>query len=147
MSGATGSGKTSLLATAATWCWKKHKKVTRLYSSDLGGWTDKLGNLIRLGIVEPFKLRTRVGTGGEGLVEETLRLASMGWWPSAIDSATGEVLPAVPMLPPVETVHRLICANGHVVAEANAQAKLQPSLCPTCKVEWDTGWKVAEPSD
>lgn len=133
ISGPSGSGKTSLLADAAEWCWKRHKKVSRIYVGDLGGWSDKLGNLVKLGIAEVWKLRTRVGTGGEGLVEETLRLASLGWWPAEIDAATGEVLPAVTMLPPVVTVHRLICVNGHPVREAATQRELVPQMCPTCK--------------
>lgn len=134
LSGASGAGKTSLLATAAKWCWERHKKVSRMYVGDLGGWSDKIGNLVKLGIVEVFKLRTRVGTGGEGLVEETLRLSSLGWWPAEIDSASGDVLPAVTMLPPVETRFKMNCPSGHAVREVTVQRELVPQVCPTCKV-------------
>lgn len=134
ISGPTHAGKTSLLATAAEWCWETHHKTSRLWTADGGGWGDKMGNLIRLGIVEVWRLRSRCAAGGEGLMEETLARASYGWWPeSFVDRESGQVLPGVRLLPPVESFYRLWCKCGKQLKEVAKESQLFPTLCSTCK--------------
>ena len=100
ISGGTGSGKSSLSATAAEYIWETYKKKLRLYTSDLGGFPDRVENRIKQKLIEVYRVRTRVGNGGEGLVEETISRASRGWWPKTVDShGTGDSPEAVQMVP------------------------------------------------
>jgi hypothetical protein len=132
VSGTTGSGKTSLLATLFEWVYKVHKKKSRLYTADGGGYGDKMEALIALGVVEVFRLRTRVASGGEGLVEETCTRASYGWAPVVIDWKTGEAEPRGRMVPPVQQVFSMFCSEGHLLLQAESQKGLQPTRCPQC---------------
>ena len=132
ISGMSGSGKTSLLATLAEWLWKTKQLRTRLYTADGGGYGDKMEALIELGVTEVWRLRTRVGAGGEGLVEETCSRASFGWWPEEI-TKQGDSAPRCKLLPPVRTVFTMKCATCEsVLMEAQAQKLIQPTKCIKC---------------
>lgn len=134
VSGITGSGKTSLLATLAEWVKKTTGKKSRLYTADGGGYGDKMEALIELGVVEVFRLRTRVGAGGEGLVEETCARSSFGWWPESFkNKLAGEVEPRCRMLPPVETVFTMSCPECEsALMQASTQKGLTPQKCKKC---------------
>jgi hypothetical protein len=98
--GDTGSGKTTLLATFAKWVWRKFHVPTRLVAADPGGYSDDILALIKLGIVEVWRIYTRDPEGHKGLPSETLVRACQGWWPVEIDPATGECPLASPLAPP-----------------------------------------------
>lgn len=98
--GPTGSGKSSLLATLAEHAFLTYGAITFLYSSDGGGYPDRVAALIRRGIIRVFRLRTRNG-GDDSLALETTIKASKGWWPARIHPETGVTDPNVPMVPPV----------------------------------------------
>jgi hypothetical protein len=83
-------------------------------------------------VVEVFRLRTRVASGGEGLVEETCTRASYGWAPVQIDWKTGEAEPRGRMVPPVTQVFSMFCSEGHLLIQAESQKGLQPTKCTTC---------------
>lgn len=125
--GLTGAGKTSLIATAAEYCYETFGKVTLLYSFAGGGFPTKVTSLQRLGIIRTARLRTR------GECFETTMRASMGWWPSRINPTTGEVAPGVRMVPPITQRLTLRCPQGHVVKVVGFQKDLTPQACPTCK--------------
>lgn len=100
VSGGTGSGKTSLLSTIAEYTWETYKKKLRLYTCDLGGYTDRVELRIKQKLIEVWRMRTRVGSGGEGLVEETVARASRGWWPKQVDAhGTGDSPEGVGLVP------------------------------------------------
>ena len=135
ISGSTGSGKTSLIGTAAKWLWLRHKKVLRLYTADGGGYGTLIGALVRLGIIEVFRMRTRASTGAEGLVEETLLLASQGWWPESFTNLErGEVEPAVRMIPPIVKTYRMSCQKDHLLKETTDHREIRPVKCPQCQL-------------
>jgi energy-coupling factor transporter ATP-binding protein EcfA2 len=135
ISGPTGSGKTSLLATAAEWLWKKHKKVLRLYTADGGGYGTYVGSLVKLGIIEVFRMRTRASSGQEGVAEETLLLASQGYWPETFTSVErGEVEPGCRMVSPITTTYRMSCMKGHLLREVTDHRLLAPIKCNQCGI-------------
>jgi hypothetical protein len=88
--GDTGSGKTTLIGTFAKWVWRKFHVVTRLYTYDPGGYSDDILALVKLGIIEVWRVYTRDPQGLRGLPSETIQRAAQGWWPAEIDPATGE---------------------------------------------------------
>lgn len=134
--GITGSGKTSLAVTAAQEAWEEYHMRTQWYSSDLGGWGNKLSSLIRLGIVRIWHLRNHVNPF------ETMELASQGCWPETmLDLETGLAAPDVRLIPPRQTRWVVICPNGHPVGtfQDQAQAASAQTACPTCGVITTTG--------
>jgi len=126
--GDSGTGKSSLLATAAEWGWREHKKVSLLYSIDTGGYPGRIDALIRSGIIRIWKMRTR----GEAF--ETCSRACLGYWPTEFtDPVGGETHPGVSLLPPVTTMYYLHCKCGTVVKEAtNRKAFQQTFTCKEC---------------
>lgn len=143
ITGPTGSGKSSLCATAAKWCWKKHKKVTRWVTVDGGGFGDLVESLVRKGIIQVFRARTRCGSGHEGLIEETMRLATKGYWPEQINKRTGEVLPGVTMLPPIVSQHQMTCPKGHILKVVTDRKYLTPTICSQCNPKISVDMKNA----
>jgi predicted RNA-binding Zn-ribbon protein involved in translation (DUF1610 family) len=124
--GDSGTGKSTLLATAAEWGWRVHKKVTLLYSTDTGGYPSKIDALIRAGIIRVWKLRTR----GEAF--ETCSKACHGYWPVEFsDHVGGETPPGVALLPPIKTTYFLHCKCGEVVKESASRRAFQQTF--TCK--------------
>ncbi len=129
--GLSGAGKTSLAATAAEYVWEVHKKITRFYASDLGGWGNKLISLIKLGIVQIWYLRNHVDAFA------TVERASQGWWPETIANvAQGLADPQVRLVPPHRTTYTLVCQNGHDAAKYSDAIAVQQAqvLCPNCQV-------------
>ncbi len=125
--GPTGSGKTNLLATFGEYVWETFHKVTRLVTSDLGGFGHKAQVMIRLGIMEVWRIRLHQEAF------ETCERASQGWWPVGLDPKTGKCAPNAPLVAPVRMLFQLICpACGTVVKESVAQQALGPTRCPTC---------------
>jgi hypothetical protein len=128
--GDTGTGKTSLVATAAEACWETYGRITRLYAADLGGYGNKMLSLIRLGIVQVWNIRNHVEPF------ETCEMASLGYWPEEIlIPETGYADPQVRLLPPTQTRWTVICANGHVVKTVLDKRQLGgfQIACPECK--------------
>lgn len=131
--GVTGSGKSALLHTLAKYVWRRWKKTTRYYTSDGGGFPAKIQELQALGIIEVFRMLTR-DPGDLGLSFETCYRACQGWWPRRIDPSTGEVEPAVEMVPPIAVKFLMFCPSKHPVKDVPAESLLTPAPCPTCKV-------------
>lgn len=130
--GPTGTGKSSLLATAAEYEWETYGRETWLASCDGGGWPAKVQALVRQGIMRVWRMRLR----GEPL--ETMVRAAAGWWPSRIDPRTGETDPAVKLVRPVTIRYEMYCPDGHLVKAVTVQAQLAPTaVCPTCKKSVD----------
>jgi hypothetical protein len=136
--GATGSGKSALLGTLAEYVWETYQKVTRLNTSDGGGFPANIQALMRLGIMQVFRMRTRDLPDGSLSFETCLR-ASQGWWPQRINPSTGECFPGEKMIPPITERYEMNCPNGHVVKVVPFQSLLTPALCPTCRVMTDRG--------
>lgn len=132
VTGSSGSGKTSLIGTSAEWVWEHYKKITRLYSIDGGAYGTKIDALVRLGIIEVFKPRTRVTGGGEGLVEETCTLICEGAWPERVNPETGAVDPGCKLISPITTAFEMYCGAGHLLKKALSERALTPTLCSQC---------------
>jgi hypothetical protein len=130
--GNSGSGKTSLIATAAVHCYRKHKKSLRLYTCDGGGYGTQMEALVEAGIVQVWRLRSRVGSGAEGLIEETCQRAVQGWWPASVD-AGGFSAQGAPLIAPVISEYVSQCPQGHELQRVAIQTLLKPSSCPVCK--------------
>jgi hypothetical protein len=130
--GPSGSGKSSLLATAAEYCWETFKKVALYYCADGGGYPTQMQALINHGIVRVWRVRSR---SGPGLVPETIHRASQGWWPVSVDPRTGETAASVKLVPPMTETYETRCPNGHLVQVSPIQA-FPPAgkPCPTCAV-------------
>ncbi len=128
ISGPTGSGKTSLIATFAEYVWERFGRTTLYYSCDAGGYTERLQALIALGVVRAFRMRTR----GEAF--ETCQRSTQGWWPAEINPLTGEVAQNVDMIPPVIQEFTMSCPkDGTMVRRVPQQSLLLPVVCSTCK--------------
>ncbi len=110
--GDTGSGKTTLLATYARWIWKRFRVPTRLYAFDPGGYSDDVLALIKLGIIEVWRVYTRDPQAERGLPSETLQRACQGWWPAEIDPATGACPLAAKLVPPAPGERFAACFDG-----------------------------------
>jgi hypothetical protein len=140
--GDTGTGKTNLLATAAEYCWEVHQKVTRLYAGDPGGFGTKVQSLMRLGILQVYRLRNHIEAF------ETAELCSQGYWPEAIDPQTGIAAPTVRLIPPTITEYTIACPRGHVVQQILKRRNISPqTVCPApgCgMVVNQTNWTVSE---
>jgi hypothetical protein len=140
--GDTGTGKTTLEATYCEYNWETYKKVTRVYTTDQGGFPSKMSVLMRLGIAQVWRMRNHVEPF------ETCELASLGWWPSEMDYRTGLAHPQVKLVPPVSTQYQISCPQGHLVYQTSIRGSIQPSYqCPTCRmVVTVQNWKVATKS-
>lgn len=128
--GPSATGKSALIATLAEYVWETYQKKTFYYLSDGGGFPTKLQGLIDLGIVRFWRLKTR---SASGLTFETLQRACQGWWPQRIKAQTGEVEPAVKLVPPMQLTFTVFCADGHVMRTSPAPPTLVTMLCPKCK--------------
>jgi ABC-type branched-subunit amino acid transport system ATPase component len=92
--GVSGAGKTSLLATFASYLWETFGKVLVLYSWDGGAIPTEIQKKMRQGLIRFWRCRTRSATG---LALETLYFATKGYLPRQIDHyALRAVLPRRP---------------------------------------------------
>ena len=142
--GETGYGKTSLLGTLADRVWRKHGKITRLYTTDGGGWPTDIQARIELGLIQPCRLPSRDPDGALGLPIGTMSKATQGHWPIEVDPRTGRMPVGVPMVPPYVDWWELCCPKvecqvpGTLWAPPAARAKSLPELdalgfvCPKC---------------
>lgn len=130
--GVTGSGKSALLATLAKYVWRRYHKVTRLYTTDGGGFPMQIQALMQLGIMQVWRMRTRDLPDGS-LSFETCMRATLGWWPKRINPTTGETQPGVELVPPITEQYDMHCPNGHLVRSVPFQSTLTPTLCPQCQ--------------
>lgn len=136
--GVTGSGKSALLGTLAEYVWHEFHKVTRLYTSDGGGFPSNVQALMQKGIMQVFRMRTRDLPDGSLSFETCLR-STQGWWPKRINPSTGEVPPGVQMVPPITEQYAMGCPNGHLIKTVPFQSLLTATMCPTCKQMTDRG--------
>lgn len=133
MLGPTKSGKTTLLATASEWLWEEHGKILFFNTAELGGFTSRVEQRIRQGLIRVFRMRTR-DDAENTLSFETMQLASKGYVPARfINHLEGEVEVGVPMVAPMQVVHTLYCPDGHEVRRTRSSAKLANNQCPTCR--------------
>lgn len=135
ISGNSRTGKTSLIGTAAAYLRLTHGRIMRLYSTDGGAYPEDVAALIELGAMEVWRPRTRIGKGGEGLIEETCSKISQGYWPAEgewLDRAKGITKPGCKLVPPVAATLIFRCPTGHEVLRVGSQAALQPTLCKAC---------------
>jgi hypothetical protein len=139
--GPSGSGKSSLLATAAEYVWETYRKVTHYALIDGGGFPMQMQALINVGIVRFWRARTRTG---QGLAQETCQRISQGWWPAEIDPRTGQTKPDVKLVAPVQTRYTMRCGKGHVVKVVPFRSLLTAQLCPTCKDMVNDSNKIVE---
>jgi len=130
--GPTGSGKSALLATLAKYVWSRYHKITRLYTTDGGGFPMQIQALMQLGIMQVWRCRTRDLPDGS-LSFETCMRASLGWWPKRLNPTTGETEPGIELVPPITEQYNMHCPNGHLVKSVPFQALLTPMLCPHCQ--------------
>jgi len=147
--GETKAGKTTLLATAAEYLWEEFGKILFLYTSELGGFSARVEQRIRQGIIRPFRMRTRDDAEGS-LSFETMHLSSKGYVPVRfLNAQEGEVEPGVPMIGPTTTVYTQFCGKcGGEVQRTRYKSKLKAATCPNqkCKapVTLQTGKVVTE---
>lgn len=128
--GDSGSGKTSLIATAAEYNWETFHRITRIYVGDPGGYGNKILSLVRLGIVQVWNLVNHHEPF------ETVELASMGYWPERILNAeTGYADPFVTLVPPQRRRYTVYCQRGHALPPVDDKRVLAmyQAQCPTCK--------------
>lgn len=130
--GATGTGKSSLIATLAEYVWLQFGLILRLITTDGGGFPNRVEALIRRGIIQIWRARTRDLPDGSLSFETCLR-AAQGWWPQRINPRTGECQPGERLVPPITERYDMACPNGHPVKSVPFQSLLTPALCPTCR--------------
>jgi hypothetical protein len=129
--GVPGAGKTSLLASFATYLWETYQRVLLLYSWDGGAIPTDLQKLMKQGLIRFWRVRTR---SAEGLGIETLYLATKGFWPRKINAETGETSPAVDLVPPVTTLYHVSCTKtGEKLAQLPVRGLVTPTYCTPCK--------------
>lgn len=130
--GVPGSGKTSLIGTAAMYVWETFKLSTLLYSWDGGAIPTGLQKLMQQGVIRFWRARTR---SAEGLGIDTLYAAARGSWPRQINAETGETSPAVELVPPVTTQYIVNCRKtGEKLAQLPAHHLVSANyFCTPCK--------------
>lgn len=120
----------------AEWLWEEHGKVLFFHTCELGGFSARVEQRIRQGLIRPFRMRTRDDVNSS-LSFETLHLASKGYVPARFkDAFSGEVEPGVPMIAPVTTVYTQLCPKcGREVKRTRHKSKLVAMTCPdtACK--------------
>lgn len=131
--GPTGSGKSSLLATLAEWMYQTHGKITRLVTTDGGGFPTRVQGLMQKGIMEVWRARTRDLPDGSLSFETCLR-ATQGWWPKRLNARTGECPPGVELVPPITERYEMRCPQDHLLKVVPFQSLLTPQMCPICKL-------------
>ena len=133
--GDTGTGKTNLLSTLEEYIYERGRelhgssavRVLRLYSSDGGGWGDRVQGLMRLGLIQAWRMRNHIEAF------ETCELASLGYWPDQLDPLTGYASPRATLRPVTEIVFTLTCPNGHLVRQTLDRKLIQTATkCPQC---------------
>lgn len=128
--GDTGTGKSTLCATAVEYAHRRYHRLTRYYTADPGGFGNKLIRLIRLGIAAVYNPTNHIEPF------ETVEKISMGYWPEEIlDPYTGYAAPDVKLVPPTYKQWVVYCPNGHVVQRLTTQKPLNgfSIQCPECK--------------
>lgn len=90
--GAGGSGKSTRLAEASEWLWKKSKKRTRVVNADGGGTRSALQHLIDHGIAEVWDIDL---WAEQKSIFDLLDLATKGWWPVDLDVPGSTLSPSV----------------------------------------------------
>ncbi len=132
--GLTGSGKTRQACEAIEYCWETYNKITLVYSSDLGGWGNKMLSLIRLGIARAWYMRNHVDAFA------TVELATMGGFPAEIlGPDTGYADPHVEIVLPRRVKWVPLCPQGHPVGRFANEPEMNEALtspgrpCPTCQ--------------
>jgi len=129
--GVPGAGKTSLLATFASYLWETHKRVLLLYSWDGGAIPVSVQKLVKQGLIRFWRARTR---SAEGLAIETLYLATKGYWPRQINVETGETTPAVELSPALTTLYTVSCPKtGEQLGQLPSRSGVGPTYCKACK--------------
>lgn len=128
--GDSGTGKSSLCATAIEYCWNRYHKISRYVCVDPGGFGNKILRLIRLGICQAYNPSNHIEPF------ETMEDLSHGYWPETIiDPFTGYAAPDVRLVPPQTKRYSVYCQQGHLLRSYPTKAGLNGfSLqCPTCK--------------
>lgn len=128
--GDSGTGKSTLAATAVEYCYNRYHKLSRYIAADPGGFGNKLIRLVRLGICEVYNPTNHIEPF------ETMEDLSLGYWPEKIDDPfTGYAAPDVKLIPPQMTKWVVYCPLGHEVKVVTARRSLEgfSTQCPTCK--------------
>lgn len=128
--GVPGSGKTSLIATAAEYGWEVHRKVLLLASWDGGAIPTLVQKRMKQGLIRFWRARTR---SASGLGIETTHLATKGYWPAEINPETGETAPNVRLVPPISATSVVCCPAGHEIYRGALIGTPQPRACGICK--------------
>lgn len=131
--GPTGSGKTSLLATLFEHVYQTTGKLSRLVTTDGGGFPTRIQGLMQKGITQVWRARTRDLPDGSLSFETCLRSAQ-GWWPQRLNPRTGECRPGERLVPPITERYDMYCPSDHLIKTVPFQALLTPAMCPTCRV-------------
>ncbi len=127
--GDSGSGKTSLIADFAKWNFEKTGKTTLFYAVDGGADIEAIRQLVDLGIIWAWNMRTR----GESF--DTCAKASKGYWPKEWNASTGKAARICDMVQPISQEFTLYCPKEHVVKRSNSRSVFNnSSQCKICKV-------------
>lgn len=132
--GPTKSGKTTLVATLSEWLWEEYRKVLFFNTCELGGFSARVEQRIRQGLIRPFRMRTRDDVNSS-LSFETLHLASKGYVPARfVDAQAGEVEPGVAMVAPMTTFFTQVCPHCGDVFKTRFKTKVISTRgCASCK--------------
>ncbi len=128
--GDSGTGKSSLAATAAEYCWRRFHRTTDYIAADLGGFGNKLLRLIRLGIVRVYNPQNHIEPFA------TMEDLSLGAWPETVlDPYTGFAAADVPLIPAQRTIYIVFCPNNHAQPTVTSKGSLQgySRQCGECK--------------
>lgn len=140
--GDSGTGKSSLAATAAEYCWRRFHRTTDYIAADLGGFGNKLLRLIRLNIVRVYNPQNHIEPF------ETMEDLSLGAWPETIlDPFTGFAAPDVPLIPAQRQEWIPYCPNNHAMPVVTHKASLQgySRQCKSCNAVCSpTNWLRVE---
>lgn len=104
-----------------------------LYTAELGGFSARVEQRIRQGLIRPVRLRTR-DDAENSLSFETLQLASKGYMPVRfLNPLEGEVEQGVPMIGPTTTIYEQQCGScGGLIVRTRFRSKVKNQTCPQC---------------
>ena len=126
--GAGASGKSTRLAEASEYVFKKFGKKTRVVNADGGGTTSAFQHLIDHGVAEVWDIDL---WAEQRSIFDLLDLATKGWWPTDLATPGSSLAPSV--------IENLICPSCGGSLGSRGSGFSTPKQCTICSASMGAG--------